>query len=133
MQSETSLEAYEQVSHDMLCDHYKIILKALGELKIAIAEEIATHIKAADKNMVSRRMKELEGLGYVFKPGTKKLTKSGRNAFQYSLTGTEVTIFTLPEKKYVKGETSAADYASQIIAKTKQGKAIQADLFSNEK
>ena len=132
MHPETSLEAYERVSPDMLCDHYKIILKALGELKIAIAEEIAAHIKAADKNMVSRRMKELEGLGYVFKPGTKKLTKSGRNAFQYSLTGTEVTIFTLPER-YVKGETTAADYASQIIAKTKSGKAIQADLFNNQK
>lgn len=129
---DTSLEAYDKVTPEQLRDIYIRIKNALIVLGKANYDTIAKYLRLSDINMVSRRTAEMERLKIIYKPGTKSLTSRNRNAYDYSLTGTEVTIFTLPER-YVKGETTAADYASQIIAKTKTGKAIQADLFNNEK
>ena len=101
---------------------------ALKVLKLATYEEIAHACQFPDKNMVSRRLKELEGEQLVYKPGTKKLTRSGRQAYQYALTNSDITLPPPPEK-YVKGEPSAADYANKLIASTKQGIVKQRGLF----
>lgn len=125
---ETSHEAHAKVTKDMLTGHWGKIIDALKVLKLATYEEIAKSCKFPDKNMVSRRLKELEGEGVVYKPGTKKPTTTGRNAFQYALTGSDVVIPPLPEK-YTKETVSAADYANILISKTKMGKLAQAQLF----
>lgn len=124
----TSHSAHASVSKEMLENHWEKILNALKVLKLATYEELATHIGFKDKNQVSRRLKSLEGEGLVYKPGTKKLTTSGRNAFQYALVGSEVRLPAQPEK-YTKQTTPASDYANVIISKTKLGKLAQADLF----
>lgn len=129
---ETSHEAHAKVTKDMLTGHWGKIIDALKVLKLATYEEISRKCGFSDKNMVSRRLKELEGEGIVYKPRTKKHTTTGRNAFQYALTGSDVVIPPLPEK-YTKQTVSAADYANAIIAKTTMGKLAQADLFNEFK
>lgn len=50
-----------------------------------IYEEIAEWCRFKDKNMVSRRLAELERLGKVEKTERTKNTSSGRKAFIYRL------------------------------------------------
>jgi predicted transcriptional regulator len=82
---ETSLEAYKMMTEPLLGDHHKKIIEALNILKKATAEEIAEFIGWDDKSRSARRMSELEREQIVYKPGEKKKTKYGRNAFVYSL------------------------------------------------
>lgn len=124
----TSIDAFKSVNGKMLADHYKKILAAIKVLGIATYEEIALLASFSDKNQVSRRLKELEGMELVYKPGTKKLTTSNRNAYQYSLRTTETVV--IPPESYKPTDTSAADIACSIIAKTKTGKLKQQSLFN---
>lgn len=128
----TSIEAFKSVNGKMLADHYQKILGALKRLNLAIYEEIAVECGFPDKNQVSRRLKELEGLELVYKPGTKKATSTGRMAFQYALRYSD-TVLPPKENHYREGVTTAADFASELIAKTKHQKLIQQDLFTSEK
>lgn len=84
----TSIEAYKKVTPEMLQGHYGKILKALKILGTANYEKIANAV-GLDKHQVGRRLSEMEeeGRKWVHKPGTTSLTKSGRKAFDYSLTG----------------------------------------------
>ena len=124
---DTSLEAYHSLTNEQLREMYIKIKWALKSLGKANYEEIATFLNLPDRNMVSRRLKEMEGLEMIYKPGTKSLTTRKRNAYQYSIR-TEETVVPQPEK-FNPTETTAADFANLIIAKTKQGKLKQADLF----
>lgn len=81
----TSLAAYKSVSHDMLASHYSRILRALERLGKANYEAISTEAGFTDKNQTSRRLKELELKELVIKTGTKSLTTSGRQAFEYTV------------------------------------------------
>jgi len=82
---ETSLEAYESMTTGLLSNQHGDILKALLVLEKATAEEISFYLNWDDKNRSSRRMSELERNSIIFKPGEKRKTKSGRNAFVYQL------------------------------------------------
>lgn len=83
---DTSLEANKAAVVEMRAEHYQRIVKALEVLKTANYEKIAEQAGFNDRNQVSRRMKEMEGLGMVYKPGLKSSTSSGRNAYNYCLT-----------------------------------------------
>ena len=121
-QPDTSVEAFELKSSESLKTDYGKIISALRVLKVANYDEIACFNNWPDKNAVSRRMKELETCDppIVVKTGVKTKTSRNRNAYQYTLL-TPTTKYTLPEK-VVKGQTSAADFANLIIAKTTQKK-----------
>ena len=82
---DTSIEAYHMMTDDLLSEHHKKIIEALTILKKATAEEIAEHIGWDDKNRSARRMSELEREQIVYKPGEKRKTKYGRNAYVYEL------------------------------------------------
>lgn len=124
---QTSIDAYKSINGKILAEHYQKILSSLKRLNLATYEELATDIGFNDKNQVSRRLKEMEGLELVYKPGTKKNTSSGRGAYQYAIRTTETKVPTL--ERHDTTETSAADIACSIIAKTKQGKLKQQELF----
>lgn len=81
----TSLEAYKMMTEPLLGEHHHKIIEALEILKKATSEEIAEFIGWDDKNRSARRMSELEREQIVYKPGEKKKTKYGRNAFVYEL------------------------------------------------
>lgn len=127
---QTSIDAFKSVNGKMLAEHYQKILRALNGLKLAIYEEIAIECGFPDKNQVSRRLKELEGMELVYKPGTKKPTSTGRQAYQYSLRSPETIV---PEmEKFTPPETSMADIACAIIAGTPKGKLVQKQLFESD-
>lgn len=83
---ETSYEAYDKVSIEMLHGHWKKIVDALSALGTANYERIS-EFAFMDRHQIGRRLKELEEKEMVYKPGTKSLTKSGRKAYDYCLTG----------------------------------------------
>lgn len=83
---DTSHEAYKSIKGEILSNHHKQIIDTLAILKKATAEEIAIYLDWDDKNRAARRMSELEREQIVYKPGEKRKTKYGRNAYVYSLT-----------------------------------------------
>lgn len=80
----TSLEAYAAVSPEMLTNHHKCILVALNVLKSGTYEQIAEAV-AMEKHQIGRRISEMERMGIIYKPGEKRLTSTGRNAFVYKI------------------------------------------------
>jgi predicted transcriptional regulator len=81
----TSHEAYKSMTKGLLSNHHTKIIEALSILGKATFEEIANYLDWEDKNRAARRLSELEREQIIYKPGEKKPTKSGRNAFVYSL------------------------------------------------
>lgn len=126
---DTSHEANERMTTELRQRDYDLILGALGVLKIAIYEEIAEFLGWSDKNKVSRRLKEMVGLGLIYNLGTKKPTKSGRNAYQYAIVTPDTIIPSIQKEHYMEGQTTAADYASKLIAASKDGKLKQSQIF----
>lgn len=104
----------------MIAPHHAKIVEALKVLGNATYEEIASRL-TMDRHAIGRRLKEMELLNLVYKPGNKKLTKSGRAAYCYSLCTGEKTDNQVKEGNiYKKGEKTAADYASALINSVKQ-------------
>lgn len=118
---ETSKEAYKKVSAEMLQGHWGIIVKALKALGTANYEKISG-FSFMERHQVGRRLKELEQMEIVYKPGSKSKTKSGRDAFDYCLTGQGLahTEKELKDVVYKNNEKTAADYASQLANPLKQ-------------
>lgn len=83
---DTSIEAYESVSVEMLADHHRKIVNALSVLGNANYEKIAT-LMGMEPHAVGRRLKELLEMELIYKTENKSLTKSGRKAYDYCLTG----------------------------------------------
>lgn len=81
---ETSLEAYHSVSPEMLTNHHKNILIALNKLKSGNYEQIADAV-SMERHQIGRRLSEMERMGIIYKPGEKRVTSTGRNAFVYKL------------------------------------------------
>lgn len=126
---DTSHEANRLMTTELRQRDYDLILGALGVLKIAIYEEISEFLRWSDKNKVSRRLKEMVGLGLIYNLGTKKPTKSGRNAYQYAIVTPDTIIPSIQKEHYMEGQTTAADYASKLIAASKDGKLKQSQIF----
>jgi predicted transcriptional regulator len=92
---ETSHEAHKSMTKDLLSKHHTQIIDALKILKKATSEEIAIFLNWDDKNRSARRMSELEREQIIYKPGEKRKTKYGRNAFVYELVKKEATMLSL--------------------------------------
>jgi len=88
----TSIDAYNSIKGDVRQNHNAKIVSALLALKSATYEEIANYLKWDDKNRAARRLSELEREQIVYKPGEKRKTKSGRDAFVYRLFTAEVKL-----------------------------------------
>jgi predicted transcriptional regulator len=73
------------MTSEILSKHHQQIIDALSILKKATYEEIAIFLDWEDKNRASRRLAELERNQVIYKPGEKRKTKHGRNAYVYSL------------------------------------------------
>ncbi len=126
---ETSLEAYRSIDIKTLSEIYHDILKSLGILGEATFEEISANLRI-DKSRVWKRMSELERMELVYRPGNKRLLKSGRNGYTWMLR-TAATVKTEEQAKEVRYKPdvpNAADYASNIISKTLTP-VIQQQLF----
>jgi len=126
---QTSHDANKSATLEMRSRHWERIKEALLVLKLGTGEQIAEQAKM-DYHAVMRRLSEMERLEMVYKPGGKIPTKTNRLAYQYAIRTTD-TIVPIIENHYREGVTTASDYAAELIAKTKQGKLVQKDLFEN--
>lgn len=81
---ETSLEAYKSLDPIRLNDTYKGIILALSELGSGTFEDIAKKMKV-DRSVVWKRLSELERANIIYRPGTKKTLKSGREGFIWKI------------------------------------------------
>lgn len=126
---ETSHLANKEMTSDIRKVHHDKIMAALEVLGEAIYEVIAEHC-GMEKHQIGRRLKELVDAGKIYNTLKTGITTTGRKANKYAIRNSE-TILPTPEHHYREGECSASDYASELIAKTKQGIAIQKDLFGS--
>lgn len=86
----TSHEAHKMMTKELLSNHHNMIIDCLKVLKRATAEEISEYLNWDDKNRSARRMSELEREQIVYKPGEKRKTRYGRNAYVYALTNPNI-------------------------------------------
>jgi len=84
---DTSHAANKAATKEMRELHYDKIKSALSVLKSANYEIIAKQAGFKDRNQASRRMKEMVGLGMIYRTDIKTATSSGRSAYNYSLVG----------------------------------------------
>lgn len=127
---ETSIIAFEELTAEKMNRDYILIILALRKLKKANYEQIASFWKLSDKNIISRRLKEMVEMGLIFKPGTKSLSKSGKSCFDYMLCdGNEEAIKSmgLPEK--VMEGKSVGEYAKSILEAANEMSSKQGNLF----
>ena len=122
---ETSKEAYQQLDLSQLRETYRNILLALAELGSGTFEDIAAKMKV-DKSTVWKRLSELQRMELIYRPGTKKMLKSGRNGYMWALTSQSIPK-TEKSMKELKGQPAVVDYSRKLIS-DKQG-AKQLDLL----
>ena len=131
MLPETSHLANKEMSAELRQQHHTKILSALEVLGEGIGEKIAEQA-GMDYHAVMRRMKELVIMGKIYNTLKTAPTTTGRQANLYAIRKAN-TILPTPKINYKNFGESGADYASKIIAGTKQQKLIQKDLWEQEK
>ena len=124
----TSHEANVSMTKELREIHHAKILTSLEALGEAIYEVIAWHC-GMEKHQIGRRLKELCDAGKIYNTLRTGLTSTNRKANMYAIRKPN-TVLPKQETHYREGECTAADYASEIIAKTKQGKLTQTQLFN---
>jgi hypothetical protein len=128
---ETSIIADRMMTKSLRdADHKKIIdaLEVLGEGNYI---DISNYLFWTDKNKVSRRLLEIMKDGKICLTGKTKLTPSNRPSQVYRILKEGETPPTINKEHYLEGVTSAADYASKLLAATKEGKLKQSSIFGD--
>lgn len=95
---ETSTAAYKSLRIEDLNDTYREVVAALNEIGNGTFEDIAAHLKCSPSK-IWKRLSELEKMEFIYRPGTKKTLKSGRQGFEWAIrkAGEEV-----PHRQYVQ-------------------------------
>tara|TARA_R110000868_G_scaffold180622_1_gene421233 strand:- start:681 stop:1088 length:408 start_codon:yes stop_codon:yes gene_type:complete len=128
---DTSHKANKLMTDELKNKDYKKILEAFDSLGSTTYDKLADWCFFADSSRVSKRLKEMEGLSLICKTGEKRLTKSGRNANMYRRLVEGEVAPTIEKEHYMEGQTTAADYASKLLAATKEGKLKQSSIFGD--
>ena len=129
----TSHEANKAMAKELReADHREILRAMEGLGGKAIYTEVATYLRWDDKSKVSRRNIELLRDGKIYLTGLKRLTPTNRNAQEYAIVTPDTIIPSVQKEHYLEGQTTAADYASKLLAATKEGRLIQNTLFTKE-
>ncbi len=68
--------------------------------------------------------------GAIFDTGLRRNSPDGNPSIVYGLSSNRDKYPMVKEVHYMEGKTTAADYASKLIASTKQGKLTQQQLFT---
>ena len=82
---QTSNDAYRSLRASEVRETYRQILESLDVLGKATFEDLAAHMKCS-RDKVWKRLSELERLELIYKPGTKKTLKSGRQGYEWMRT-----------------------------------------------
>ena len=118
----TSIDAYKSLQLSEVRETYQKILSALDVIGKGTMEDIAAYMKCS-RDRVWKRLSEMERLEMIYKPGTKKVLKSGRYGYEWMRTNPSKTDHQQKEITYRKGEKSSSDYSAGLL------RAIQQNLF----
>src|SRR5690348_4086471 len=119
---ETSKEAYLSLQPDDIREMYRKIMKALSALGTGTFEDIAAYIKEP-RERVWKRLSEMAKMELIFRPGAKKMLKSGRNGFVWQLTS-DTTPKTQAAEKALKGK-SVVDFSKDISKISEESKQLK--------
>lgn len=108
----TSIEAYKSLDPVNILEVHNRIMDALRIIGSGTFEEIARQAKL-EPQRVWRRLSECLKAGVVYRPGTKKPLKSGRNGFVWALTQPGQSIEPVIEKS-LPGLT-ISDFSKKLI------------------
>ena len=128
----TSMLSYEKIMKPGAREgtYYKIIL-ALEWINEGTAWEIAAQARIKP-DKVWKRLSELRRDGVIFDTQKTRLSPDGNSAMVYAMSNRKDEYnLPPPERHYMEGQTTAADYATNLIAKTKQGRVRQQELFDS--
>lgn len=110
---ETSVEAFRSLTADQLTDTYKAILSALDVIGEGTFEEISITAKM-DKARVWKRLSELHKMELIYRPGNKRMLKSGR--LGYTWMKTTESLKKVEVEKSLPGKT-VSEYSKDLIKK----------------
>lgn len=113
---DTSIEALKSLDPDSIADIYNRIIQALSVLGQGTFEDISAYLKV-DKSRIWKRLSELAKMGKIYRPGIKKILRSGRNGHVWMLTD-GVLPKTEIAQRALKGK-SVSDFSKEIINKPK--------------
>lgn len=122
---ETSNEAFRSLKASEVRETYQQILASLDVLGKATFEELAAHMKCS-RDKVWKRLSEMERLEMIYRPGTKKVLKSGRQGYEWMRTNPTKTDQQRIQKPSIKEERQLHNFAEEIIAATNS---IQRTIF----
>lgn len=124
---ETSVTAFRSLKIEEVNETYREILVALGELGKGTMEDISAHMKCS-RDRVWKRLSELCKMELIYRPGTKKMLKSGKMGYEWMRTnGEPKTDIQHNIEKFPSGKSSS-DYANEII-KSATKIPVQKNLF----
>ena len=100
-QPQTSQDAWNSQTKEKLSNDHARIIEALKTIGKGNYETIA-NVAKMDRIAVGRRLKECEGLGHIYKTGSKSLLRSNRYGFDYCLTHPEkIDLVLVPIQKAI--------------------------------
>ena len=108
---ETSREAYKSLDPNKLNQTYRDILFALSKLGEGTYEDVSCFLKC-NPSKVWKRLSELHKAELIYRPGNKRLLRSGRNGFTWMLSSS-ITPKTQTSERALKGKT-ISDYSKSI-------------------
>lgn len=106
-QPETSLESYHSLDPDSISAQHDKIVAALKVLKTGTAEQVGEYLGFD----CWKRFSELKRDGRIVNTLSKRMNKSGRNAFVFTLPDEKVEL--QPTEKIIKGK-GISDYSKAI-------------------
>jgi len=109
---DTSKDAFKALTPEKLAKDYSDIVFALKCLKEGSYEQISKVLGWVDMGKCSRRLKELQSMQVIYKPGNKILTSRNRFAYVYKLV--ENGEKSVEPEKVMKGET-VADISRKLV------------------
>lgn len=112
--TEASKEAFESLDPTKLSESYRKILYSLSQLGEATTEECAAYLRI-EHSKLWKRYSELAKMNLIYRPGNKKLLRSGRNGFTWRLTSNAIPT-TMAAEKALRGP-AIVDYSRKLIIK----------------
>lgn len=112
---DTSISAFKALAPDKLAKDYADIVFALKCLKEGSYEQISGFLSWVDMGKCSRRLKELESMQVIYKPGNKTVTSRNRSAYVYKLV--ENGEISAQPEKVMPGET-VSDISRKLTQKS---------------
>lgn len=82
---DTSVDAYNSLDQSQLAEIYQNILFTLRAIQKGTFQDISGFMMVEDAR-VWKRLAELEKMGFIHRPGTKKKLRSGREGYEWALT-----------------------------------------------